>query len=620
MGLYEFNPDDAYRFAKQAGAETWKKGDELNFKFCPYCHGGSNHDKGTFSISLMTGQFKCLRASCGATGNMLTLHKDFDFDLGSDISEYERPKYSWRKFKRPEKPFESDDKAIQYLTSRKISEDVVRRYEIKTDKRDDNKLVFPFYDDAGDLVFVKYRFIEKPEGVGKEFCEKNCRAILFGMKQCNLDKKNLIITEGQIDSLSVATAGFENAVSVPLGKNGFTWIPHCWDWLKQFDSITVFGDLENGKMSLLDEIRRRFTWMRVKAVREEDYQGCKDANEILQKYGADAVRNAVNHAQPLMSKRVLKLSQVKRPDAKMRLQTGIAELDNTLSGGLPFGYLHILTGKRGEGKSTFGTMLVKAAIEQGYPVFIYSGEMDNGDVQEVIDRQIAGPHKIRDKSNGQGPYPVYDMEKADVDRIHTWYDDFAFIYDSSELDEESEETDLIETIETYIVQFGCKFILVDNLMTGIDLVQVDNAEKYQKQEIFCKRLARLARRYNIIVLLVAHKRKDNVKYVTDENDDVLGSSEITNLAGAVISYGRPKANEDGETAEGRIIKVTKERVEGHINMDGISVGYDPASKRIFGNTIIEENVAKMDGVPFQTGVEKKSDAGATAADDMEVPF
>ena len=102
---------------------------------------------------------------------MLTIHKDFDFDLGSDISEYERPKYSWRKFKRPEKPFESDDKAIQYLTSRKISEDVVRRYEIKTDKRDDNKLVFPFYDDAGDLVFVKYRFIEKPEGVGKEFCE-----------------------------------------------------------------------------------------------------------------------------------------------------------------------------------------------------------------------------------------------------------------------------------------------------------------------------------------------------------------------------------------------------------------------------------------------------------------
>ena len=88
MGLYEFNPDDAYRFAKQAGAETWKKGDELNFKFCPYCHGGSNHDKGTFSISLMTGQFKCLRASCGATGNMLTLHKDFGFDLGSDISEY----------------------------------------------------------------------------------------------------------------------------------------------------------------------------------------------------------------------------------------------------------------------------------------------------------------------------------------------------------------------------------------------------------------------------------------------------------------------------------------------------------------------------------------------------
>ena len=47
---------------------------------------------GTFSINLKTGQFKCLRASCGVSGNMITLQKDFDFSLGTQIDEYYAPK------------------------------------------------------------------------------------------------------------------------------------------------------------------------------------------------------------------------------------------------------------------------------------------------------------------------------------------------------------------------------------------------------------------------------------------------------------------------------------------------------------------------------------------------
>ncbi|MFR7901549.1 MAG: toprim domain-containing protein [Ruminococcus sp.] len=78
------------------------------------------------------------------------------------------------------------------------------------------------------------------------------------MYQCNLDNKTLVLTEGQIDSLSVAESGIENAVSVPNGKNGFTWVPYCWDWLQNFDTLIVFGDRENGRITLLDDMQRRF--------------------------------------------------------------------------------------------------------------------------------------------------------------------------------------------------------------------------------------------------------------------------------------------------------------------------------------------------------------------------
>ena len=49
----------------------------------------------------------------------------------------------------------------------------------------------------------------------KEWCERDCKPILFGMKQCDDAFKQLVITEGQLDSLSVAAAGINNAVSVP---------------------------------------------------------------------------------------------------------------------------------------------------------------------------------------------------------------------------------------------------------------------------------------------------------------------------------------------------------------------------------------------------------------------
>ena len=84
LSIYEFNPEDAKRFAQEQGIKYREYGDELRLKYCPYCRNKTN-DKDTFAINLKTGQFKCLRASCGAHGNMYTLSKDFDFSLGVEI-------------------------------------------------------------------------------------------------------------------------------------------------------------------------------------------------------------------------------------------------------------------------------------------------------------------------------------------------------------------------------------------------------------------------------------------------------------------------------------------------------------------------------------------------------
>ena len=143
MSIYEFNPDHAFSFANSQGIKTKIKGRELHFMDCPYCHGGGHKDKYSFSINLDTGQFKCLRASCGVTGNMLTLSRDFDFSLGNETDEYYRPKRKFRHMKTPEKPFVPKEPAVKYLESRGISKRTAEKFEITSHKDNNKILVFP---------------------------------------------------------------------------------------------------------------------------------------------------------------------------------------------------------------------------------------------------------------------------------------------------------------------------------------------------------------------------------------------------------------------------------------------------------------------------------------------
>ena len=379
--MYEFKPDDAWNFARHVHAQAQERNGELFFRACPYCNPRPTRDNlNSFSINMKTGQFKCLRSSCGVTGNMLTLSKDFDFSLGNEVDEYYRSRRQFRKLKPPDKPIEPKPEAIRYLAGRGISEEVVKRYQVTVQTEHPNILVFPFLDDSGQMQFVKYRKTDydRERDRNKEWCQANCKPILFGMAQCNDKFDRLVITEGQIDSLSVATAGIENAVSVPTGARGFTWVPYCWDWMNRFQEVVVFGDYEKGRITLLDELSSRLKCA-VKHVREEDYKGCKDANEILQKYGKGHLRSCVENAVAVPIHKVIDLADVERVDIfKLpKLRTGIRQLDRLLYGGLPFGGVVLISGKPGEGKSTLASQILVNAICQQHKCFAYSGELSN---------------------------------------------------------------------------------------------------------------------------------------------------------------------------------------------------------------------------------------------------
>ena len=580
MEYYEFKKEDAYEFARASSIQTKQRGDELQFLSCPYCRGGKNGDKGTFSISLVTGQFKCLRSSCSVSGNIITLARDFDyFSLGKDIDAYYQTgkQKRFRRFKKMEN-IKPKTEAITYLESRKITAATAEKYQITVQSKHKNIVVFPFLDEKGNTPFIKYRKTDFNPAVdkGKEWCEANCKPILFGMYQCNLDNKTLVLTEGQIDSLSVAESGIENAVSVPFGKNGFTWIPYCWEWLQNFETLIVFGDFENGKMTLLDEMKKRFPGV-VKAVRQQDYKGCKDANELLQKYGKEAVKQAVNNAEGVAIDRVKEIADIEAVDlfSLPKISTGITGIDKVLSGGIYLGQTVILTGKRGDGKSTLGSQILANALDNGKSVFAYSGELPDYFFKRWLDFQIAGQQNVIDRA-GEAGSVNYFIPDSKVHKISEWYRGRAYLFDSQST-EDNELEYLLSTIEKAIQQYGIQLVLLDNLMTALDIgLDID---LYRAQSKFVDKLVKISKNYNAAVILVVHPRKNSLG--ADDNDVVSGSSDITNKVDVVMTYKRDKTLSDDE----RLLTISKNRLTGKlaIGAKAIKLYFDEASKRISDN-------------------------------------
>lgn len=575
--MYEFKEQDAYDFSRHVGIKAFPKGNELHFDLCPYCNGGGNKkDVKTFSINLKTGMYKCLRATCGAQGNMITLAQDFDFSLGRDIDEYYRPRKKYREFRKDKEPIIPKLEAVSYLEKRGISKEIAEKYEITVQMNYSNVLVFPFYDEKGVMWFIKYRKtdFDKERDKNKEWCETGGKPILFGMKQCE-DFKRLVITEGQFDSLSVATCGIKNAVSVPTGAKGFTWIPYCWDWINRFEEVVVFGDYEKGQITLLDELKKRLK-TKVKHVREEDYKDCKDANEILLKYGKEQIVKCVENAVVCPVKHIIRMADVKGKNKYEipKVSTGIKEFDKILRGGFPFGSLVLVTGKSGKGKSTLANQMIINALEQGYKCFVYSGELPTDTLRDYMDYQVAGPSHVFEYSN-KFCQTAFAVSETNKNLISEWYGDNLWIYDDFDIeDEESEDVGIVRLMKESMMIYDTRVFLLDNLMTVIDLEDISETGN-ERQAEFVNRIAKFARRYELVVILVAHKRKNN--FSQEANDEVMGSSAITNLASVIISYDIGKDLEENQ----RTGSITKNRLFG-VTGECI-LTWDNRSTRIYGH-------------------------------------
>lgn len=204
------------------------------------------------------------------------------------------------------------------------------------------------------------------------------------------------------------------------------------------------------------------------------------------------------------------------------IPTGYKELDKKIIG-LLMGDVTVLSGLSGSGKTSWIDCVVLNAVQRGYKVGIWSGELQDFRFQSWIDQISAGKNYVCKK---EGYENYYYAPKNIANQINKWLEGKLFLYNNNY---GSKWQQLFADIKTLVENEGTQLVVLDNLMA----LQIDSydGDKYTQQTRFINDLKEYAKAKNIHVILVCHPRKEG-GFLRKES--ISGTADLTNLADSVI--------------------------------------------------------------------------------------
>ena len=504
-------------------------------QFCPECH-ANRTDKRDKSLSVDWD--KCI-AHCHYCG------KNFFFGKTEKIGDapkvvYQQPKPDMKGYKKPakltnEEPL--DENMKQWFSNRGIPAEVAESEGIskvcrkmpQTEKVE-KCIVFP-YRANGQLVNRKYR-----DGAKHFMLEANAQLVPYRIDHIK-ETPECIITEGEMDALSFIVAGRDDVISVPNGaQKNLTYLD---DFIEShFENKTriyIASDTDAKGLELRNELVRRFGEEKCRIVTYGE--GCKDANELLLKSGAEALRQAIAEAQEVPLEGIFTASDVKE-ELEVLFEKGLqkgatldmGDLDDLLS--VEVGRLMIVTGIPGDGKSEFlDEMAVRFSLKYDWRCAWFSPE--NFPVTLHHPKLI---EKLVGKRFMKGLMKPMEFESAVGYLSHNFFDI---------LPEEGYRVDtILEKAETLVRRKGIRVFILDPYNCLEHQIPSGQSETQYISE-FLEKLRSFARRRQVLVILAAHPTKMKRDPLTKQFPvptmyDISGSAAFFNKADFGIAIERDR--------------------------------------------------------------------------------
>ncbi|AGF74980.1 phage related protein [Bartonella australis AUST/NH1] len=405
---------------------------------------------------------------------------------------------------------------------RHIPLEILKRYRIK---EKGNSIIFPFYKPDGTLALVKERLAEA--GAKAKPTASQCEPILFGWQALSSKDRELVITEGEIDALSLAAYGYA-AVSIPFGGGSGgkqNWIENEFDHLEAFEKIFLATDMDTpGELAAI-EIANRLGRHRCYRVRLP----YKDANDCLKAGLEDSVLSeAFSQAKSFAPEGLHKASDYRDKVISLFWPAPEQHLGYTvpyskLNGKLYFrpAELTLWSGASGAGKSQLLSDCIPHWIAQKSRLCLASLEMKG---EQSLRRLI--------KQTGGREQPTQEM----INRVLDFLDNGLLLYEhvgTSNVDT------LLDVFDYCRAKYGCDQFIIDSLMRlGIA------SDDYTGQEQAVYKMVDWAVLNAVHIHLVAHARKSNLDKEVPGTEDIKGTSEIGANAFNIITIWRNRSLED----------------------------------------------------------------------------
>jgi twinkle protein len=422
--------------------------------------------------------------------------------------------------------------------------------QVNSDCEKGDILVFPFVR-HGEIVGKKFRgphkkFWQEPDG-RKQFFNADILedpALWDGSKA-------LVITEGELDALAVASAGYPWVVSVPDGAppprdadgnliavpegtedidpetdTKFSYLLADWDVLSKVRKIILATDSDEAGQRLAAELVRRLDRVRCSFVSYPD--GCKDLNEVLVSKGPEMVISVLDGARPYPVDGIYKFSDFPPEEPLQTMSTGWAGLHDFVRPYL--GAFMVVGGFPGHGKSSWTMQLAtNMAKLHKWPVAVASFEMrvvpyvTNAIMSAYLDLNI----------NFAAPSNRAKAEEF-LER------NFTFIAPNRADQETEHDIDwLLDKMQMAVIRHGVKMILIDPFNEIEHRKRNDESmTEYIGRAI--RKLKGFALQYNVFVCVVVHPTKASSHMDSSELSlySLADSSHWANKADIGVIVGR----------------------------------------------------------------------------------
>lgn len=451
----------------------------------------------------------------------------------------------------------------QGLNKRKVPETIAKqfRYGLGHDNSGVLCHVANYFNKDKEIVAQKLRYPDKTF----KFIGDSKEALMFGQQLWGNSGKKIVITEGEIDCLSVATAfdGKYPVVSIKGGSNAAKKeISQHLDWLAGYEEIYLWFDNDEPGRKAVSECVNILPAEKLRIIRHADY---KDANEVLIYKGKAGVVNTFYNAEKYKPDDIVTpvdlLDTVAEP-----IEVGFAYYYSKLTKllyGRRFGEVVTVGAGVSIGKTDFVMSQLAFDLKQGWKVATFMLEQSTKETLLRAAGKVDGVHYH---------LPNADINKDQLLKTVGSFQDQLYMFDNFG---SNDWTTISDKIRYMFHNYGCRIFYIDNLTA----LNAHAQDERRNLDALMAEVAGIARELDIWVLLVSHLNppKSGASHEAGgktEQAQFTGSRAIMRWSYAMFGIERNTLHEDENERNKGLVRILKDRFSGSATGRTVGFRYD----------------------------------------------